>query len=135
MEVQGGKVTEEDANKNEVLSKEAMEKLSRTLAGAEGKQVQWQATVESVAPAAVTLQSPSLRSGYPLTFGLVAAKPSPEAAEQPQGLVLPITAEQSRKLVAGQPITFTGRVRTCRAERSGANLAFTLVVSEAGVVD
>jgi hypothetical protein len=135
LEAEGGKVTEVDAKKNEVMSKEAMEKLSRTLAGAEAKQVQWQVTVGSVTPAAVTVQSPSLGSGYPLTFGLVAARSSSDAAEQPDGLVLPITAEQSRKLIAGQPITITGRVRTCYAKRSGANLAFTLVVSEARVVD
>jgi hypothetical protein len=135
MEAQGGKVTEVEAKKNEVMSKDALEAANRTLAGAEGKQVQWQSTVESVSPTTVTLQRPSMGSGYSFTFDLVAAKASPEGAEPPHGLALPITAEQSRKLTAGQTINFTGRVRTCRADRSGGNLAFALVVSEARVAD
>jgi hypothetical protein len=139
MTVQGSKVTEADAKQNEVLSKEALEALSRTLATAEGNPVQWQATVASVGPAAVTVQSPSLGSGYALTFQLVALRRVTSDPEQRPGLVLPISPEQSRNLIAGQMISFTGRVSACRVERasgtSGNNLAFTLVVSEARVVD
>jgi hypothetical protein len=135
MESQGEKVMEVDAKKNEILSKEARQELSRTLARAEGNQVQWQAKVASVAPAAVTLQGPSMGPGCALTFKVIAAGQLPAGPAQPGGPVLPVTTEQSRRLVAGQTITFTGRVLTCRAERSGTNLAFTLVVSEARVVD
>jgi hypothetical protein len=135
MEVQGQKVTEVDGKKNEVLSKEAFEELGRTLARAEGAQVEWQATVASVNPDSVALNGPSIGSGHSLRFEVVAGTRDPQAAQQPQGLALPITPEQSRRLAAGQTITFTGRVQACRAERAAGGLAFTLIVSEARVVD
>lgn len=129
----GQKVTESDQKNNEVLAREALDQLNRELAQVEGTQIQWEAQVQSVSPDAVILQVTT----EPMTvkLALTAGKEFPAQADSTDLRALPITPEQSRQLVSGQTVTFTGRLLVCRAERSGASLVYTLRVVEARIVE
>jgi hypothetical protein len=140
LKAEGQKVAEVDQKKNEVLSKEALEGLSRKLAGVEGTQVCWEAPVESVRPSAVTLQSSALQSSassVTLRCEVIADKQYPATAQAEPAApgVLPVTPEQGRRLAAGHPVAFSGRILACKAERSVESLVITLRVAEARVAD